>query len=69
MLIGTLVHELLQECLKNRRRGLQEIRAQLDAVLTSPPILKDAISLDLTEDMIRFEVEPFLPHIEFFIQR
>ena len=69
MLIGTLVHELLQESLKNGHRSQVEISQQLKTCLEQSGILKDLLSLNMDQDEIRKEVEPFLPHILFFIEK
>ena len=68
MLIGTLVHELLQESLKNGLRSQEEIRQQLETCLRQSGVLKSLLGLAMTQDDIRKEVEPFLPHIVYFVE-
>ena len=69
MLIGTLVHELLQESLKRNHRSPVQVARQLNQCLESDKILKELLLLKMTKDEIFKEVEPFLPHIMFFIEK
>ena len=69
MLIGTLVHELLQESLKRNLRSPVQVAHQLESCLESDKILKELLLLNMTKDEIYKEVEPFLPHIMFFIEK
>ena len=68
MLIGTLVHELLQESLKNGLRSQEEIKQQLETCLKESGVLKSLLGLSMSQEEIRKEVEPFLPHIVFFVE-
>ena len=69
MLTGTLVHELLQESLKQNHRSFDQISRQLENCLESNKILKDLLLLKMSKEEIQKEVEPFLPHILFFIEK
>ena len=69
MFIGTLVHELLQESLKAKVHSVQGVRTVLEEVLSRKAIRQDLLILEMTESDLRMEVEPFLPHIEFFAKR
>ena len=68
MLIGTLVHELLQESLRNGLRSQKEVQQQLETCLQQSSTLKSLLGLTMSQDEIRKEVEPFLPHIVFFVE-
>ena len=68
MLIGTLVHELLQESLRNGLRSQKEVQQQLETCLQQSYTLKSLMGLTMSQDEIRKEVEPFLPHIVFFVE-
>ena len=69
MLIGTLVHELLQECLRNGSRDSQDVANQLEACLSKSSVIRDSLTLDVSKDEMRKEIEPFLPHVLFFISK
>ena len=69
MLLGTLLHEVLQKSLQKKVKGLAEINDQLDDSLKSPALIQDMLALSLTPEMVRKEVEPFLSHILFFIEK
>ena len=69
MLIGTLVHELLQESLRCNFRTQEAIVAQLEKSLSSSPILKSLLALNMSQMEMRKEVEPFLPHIQYFTEK
>lgn len=49
MLVGTLVHELLQESLKKNLRSHDQVAAQLEECLKQASILKDLLNLDISE--------------------
>ena len=68
MLIGTLVHELLQESLKNGLRNQEQIANQLETCLKQSDVLKNLLSLTMSQEEIRKEIEPFLPHVNFFVE-
>ena len=69
MFIGTLLHEVLQQCLKKQSSTLHQIRETLDACLSSVSLTQDMLTLKITADDVKKEVDPFLCHIEFFVQR
>ena len=69
MLLGTLLHEVLQKSLQMKVKCLTEINDQLDDSLKSPALIQDMLALSLTPEMVRKEVEPFLSHILFFIEK
>ena len=69
MLIGTLVHELLQESLRQDLRTTEAINAQLEKCLCQGPILKSLLALNMSQMEMRKEVEPFLPHIKYFTEK
>lgn len=69
MLIGTLVHELVQESLKNGLRSKSDLAEQLEKCLQDNNIVKSLSMLKMTLEEMRKEVEPFLPHILFFIEK
>ena len=69
MLIGTLVHELLQESLRQDLRTTEAISAQLEKCLCQGPILKSLLALNMNQMEMRKEVEPFLPHIKYFTEK
>merc|ERR1719239_70115 len=69
MLLGTIVHELLQEVLKHKAYKRPEILKTLDAILLSPKILGDLVSIGMSEVDMRKEVEPFVRHIQYFVDK
>ena len=69
MFIGTLVHELLQDCLLTRAQNAQQVHAVLKNLLCKKSILQDIVALRMSEQEVMQEVEPFLPHILHFTER
>ena len=69
MFVGTLLHDVLQTSLKNNVKSLEGIQNELDASLKSPSVIQDMLTLKLNSDEIRKEVDPFLVHILFFIEK
>ena len=69
MFVGTLLHELLQECLREKFTTAEEVRATLDKMLSSRSVLQDILLLNMTVTELRLEVEPFIPHICYFTDR
>lgn len=69
MFVGTLVHVLLQECLKAKVRTREDISGQIDRMLKLTSLRLDMLNLDLKEADVKLEIEPFLPHILYFIER
>ena len=69
MFVGTIVHVLLQECLRFETRSEQDVTHQFDRVLKMSNIRQDMLGLGMTENDVRQEVDPFLPHVVFFIER
>ena len=69
MFIGTLLHDVLQKSLKRNRISLDGIRMELDACLQLPSVIQDMLNLKLNADEVIKEVEPFLAHILFFIEK
>ena len=69
MFVGTLVHVLLQECLRFESRSSQDVNFQFERVLKMSNIRQDMLGLDMNEADVKQEVEPFLPHIVFFIEK
>ncbi len=69
MFVGTLVHELLQECLKAKTRTPTEIESQLSQILSRTVILQDILALGMNLAEVRQEVEPYLPHVQFFFEK
>ena len=69
MFVGTLVHELLQNCLVRKCETKEHIAEQVELLLKSPSMQTDMLSLGISEDEIRREIDPFLPHTLFFIER
>ena len=69
MLIGTAVHELLQEAVRHKCYSKQSILAQLDKIMTAPKMISDILSLGLHEGDIRKEVQEFIIHIQYFVRK
>ena len=69
MLIGTAVHELLQEAVRNKCYSKQSILAVLDKIMTAPKMISDILSLGLHEGDIRKEVQEFIIHIQYFVRK
>ena len=68
MFVGTLVHELLQECVKSRTVILADVMAKFDSIMCRNTYLNDMITLNISQDELMKEVEPFLPHVIYFIE-
>eukprot|EP00095_Tigriopus_kingsejongensis_P009867 maker-scaffold757_size101632-snap-gene-0.17 protein:Tk09867 transcript:maker-scaffold757_size101632-snap-gene-0.17-mRNA-1 annotation:"dna replication atp-dependent helicase nuclease dna2-like" len=69
MFIGTLVHELLQDCLAHDVRTRSQVEERFQVVLARSAIRQTILSLDMSLAQVRQEVEPFLPHIQFFTEK
>ena len=69
MLIGTLVHELLQDSLRMDLRTFDQIQRQLESCLSKPEILKSLLALGMTQVEMKKEVTPFLTHIQYFTDK
>ena len=69
MLIGTAVHELLQEVVKQKCYSRQAILSIMNSMMESPRMLSDILALGLYEGDIRKEVEEFIVHIQYFVKR
>ena len=69
MFVGTLVHELLQNCLVNKCKNQEDISEQVNLILRSPDMVTGMLSLGISEEEIRRELEPFQPHILYFIEK
>ena len=69
MFVGTLVHELLQNCLVSQCKCKEEITEQVELLLKTSDMKTGMLSLGISEEEIRRELEPFLPHILFFIEK
>ena len=69
MFVGTLVHVLLQECLKAKARTREDISSQIERTLQLTSLRLDMLNLNLSEADVKLEIEPFLPHILYFIDR
>ena len=69
MLIGTLVHELLQDSLRMDLRTFDQIQSQLENCLSEPEILKSLLALGMTQMEMKKEVTPFLTHIQYFTEK
>ena len=69
MLLGTIVHELLQEVLKHKAYKRPGILKALDVILAAPKILGDLVSIGISEVDMRKEVEPFVRHIQYFVDK
>lgn len=68
MFVGTLVHELLQECVKSRIVSFADIMAKFENILCRNSYLNDMITLNISQNELKKEVEPFLPHVIYFIE-
>jgi len=69
MLIGTLVHELLQEVLRLGKYKRPEILQLLDKILKAPRMVSDMCAIGMTDGEMRKEAEPFIGHIQYFVRR
>ena len=69
MFVGTVVHQLLQACLQNRAQTWTDVQREMEACLQTPDVRKALLDLNLKEDELRREIEPFLPHVVFFIDK
>jgi len=69
MFVGTMVHELLQECLRRKAHTAAQVEALANAALASGSVVKELLALDMTQEDMRLEIQPFLPHILFFTEK
>ena len=69
MLVGTVVHELLQEVVKERKYTKVGILGLLDKIMVSHRTMSDILSLGLQEDDVKKEVEGFVGHIQYFVKK
>jgi len=69
MLVGTLVHELLQSVLHNQDYSRNRMSQLMDEILHSPKTVQELSYLGLTELEMRREIAPFLDHIQFFVKK
>ena len=69
MLLGTAVHELMQEVLRHQRFKRPEMLKLLDGILAAPRMMADLATIGMSEGDMRREVEPFLRHIQYFVDR
>ena len=70
MFIGTVLHELLQIAVKLKVDTLEKIKAIIaDDILKMSEIRLDLATLKMTETELYQELDPFIPHIHFFIQK
>lgn len=63
MLIGTLVHELLQECCLKKLHREDQIKTQMKEQLTGPGMLQSAYLTGMTESELEREVVKYVPWI------
>ena len=68
MFVGTLVHELLQTCVKSRIADLADVKAKFESILSQTSNLNDMMLLNVSKNELLKEVEPFLPHVIYFIK-
>ncbi len=69
MLVGTLVHMLLQETLRHGLRSKEDVAKQLDKCLEDGDVIKSLVSLGMSHQNMRTEMEPFLPHVLYFVEK
>merc|ERR1719369_1329407 len=69
MLIGTLVHELLQEVLREQKFKRPDILHILDRLLKAQRMVEDMCAQGISDGDMRKEVEPFIGHIQYFVRR
>ena len=69
MLVGTLVHELLQEVVKERKYTKVGILGLLDKMMVSHRTMSEILSLGLQEEDLKKEVEGFVGHIQYFVKK
>ena len=69
MFLGTLVHELLQACLRTKAESAAAVRACFAEIVARKAILQDLLTLGMSVRDVTNEVEPFLPHILFFTEK
>nr|XP_022919346.1 DNA replication ATP-dependent helicase/nuclease DNA2 [Onthophagus taurus] len=68
MIIGVLVHSLLQNVLKSKANTLRQIETILKALLTTKDSVKMLYRTSLTLEEIKEEISTFIPRILKFIQ-
>jgi hypothetical protein len=50
-------------------RSKEDVQIQFENVIKMPSIRQEMLMLGMNESDLKQEVEPFLPHIVFFIER
>ena len=68
MFVGTLVHELLQGCVKSRVVNPADVMEKFVSIMSRNSILNEMITLNISQNELMKEVEPFLPHVIYFIE-
>ncbi|XP_077301776.1 DNA replication helicase/nuclease 2 [Arctopsyche grandis] len=68
MVIGTLVHELLQICLRNKINTLEGISTECKRMLKDPQFIYTLYDIDMTETDASIELRKFIPQILRFIE-
>jgi len=69
MLLGTIVHELLQETLRSKCYDRKMIEGIITSLLSNPRSLNDMSYLQLTDTDMRKEIAPFVDHIQYFVRK
>ena len=69
MLLGTVVHELMQEVLRHQSFQRSQMLQLLTGILAAPRMMADLATIGMSEGDMRKEVEPFLRHIQYFVDR
>nr|CAH7738094.1 unnamed protein product [Callosobruchus chinensis] len=69
MLVGTIVHSLLQTALKNNLRSKQQIEKAAKVLFESSTTLKDLYDAEISPEEIETDVLSFVPKIQEFMQQ
>lgn len=67
MVMGSLVHEILQRALRMKSCTLDDINACIDELMTTPQLLRDLYSSDLKLEASKTELKAYAPKIKHFL--
>ncbi|XP_045462614.1 DNA replication ATP-dependent helicase/nuclease DNA2 [Harmonia axyridis] len=68
MLVGTLVHSILQQTLKNKLKTISEIENILENILKDKDNIKKIYESDLTVEMVKSKMAIYIPRIQEFVE-
>lgn len=69
MIVGSIVHQLLQTVLMKKLRTLQQIENLVEDLLKSEEMIFTLYSSKMSLEEIKAEIEKFLPNIVNFVEQ